>query len=74
MITATQLAANSMELPQNCTGSIDTIHLADDAVTTAKITDNAIDSELFNSVVTARIADNAITSAKIAANTIGIQK
>ena len=65
MITATQLAANSVDSAELVSGGIDTIHLADDAVTTAKITFMVMLQAAklgVNSVVTTRIADNAITS------------
>ena len=45
---------------------LNTLSLADDAITSAKIADDAITSALIadNAVVTASIADSAVTSAK----------
>jgi len=53
-------------------GSIDTTQLAADAVTGAKIADDAIDSEHYTdgSIDTAHIAADAVTSAKIPDNAI----
>ena len=53
-------------------GSIDTAHIAADAVTGAKIADDAINSEHYTdgSVDTAHIADLNVTTAKIAADAI----
>ena len=81
-VTATMLAANSVDSSELVDGSIDTSHIADsqvttakiaaDAVTNAKIADNAIDSEHYvdGSVDTAHIADLNVTTAKIAADAI----
>ena len=54
-------------------GSIDTAHLAADAVTGAKIADDAIDSEHYTdaSIDAAHIASNAVTLAKMAGGTDG---
>ena len=81
-VTATMLAANSVDSSELVDGSIDTSHIADsqvttakiaaDAVTGAKIADDQINSEHYvdGSIDTAHIADNQITSAKIANETI----
>ena len=81
-VTATMLAANSVDSSELVDGSIDTSHIADSQVTTAKlaadvvtgakIADNALDSEHYvdGSIDTAHIANNAVTAAKIAASTI----
>ena len=81
-VTATMLAANSVDSSELVDGSIDTSHIADSQVTTAKIAadavngtkiaDNAIDSEHYvdGSVDTAHIADLNVTTAKIAADAI----
>jgi len=53
-------------------GGVNTTQLANDAVTGAKIADNAIDSEHYTdgSIDTAHLANDAVTSAKIADATI----
>jgi len=81
-ITATMLAANSVDSSELVNASIDTSHIgnlqvttdkiAADAITGAKLADDAIDSEHYadGSIDTAHIANNAVTAAKIADNTI----
>jgi len=81
-VTATMLAANSVDSSELVDGSIDTSHIADsqvttakiaaDAITNAKIADNAIDSEQYvdGSIDTAHIANLQVTTAKIAADAI----
>jgi len=81
-ITATMLAANSVDSSELVDGSIDTSHIADSQVTTAKIAadavngtkiaDDSVDSEHYvdGSVDTAHIADLNVTTAKIAADAI----
>ncbi len=77
-VTATMLAADSVDSSELVDGSIDTSHLSSSAVTTAKISadavtgakiaDDAIDSEHYTdgSIDTAHIADAQITTAKLA--------
>ena len=62
------VTANSVDSDVYVDGSIDTAHLAADAVTGAKIADNAINSEHYTdgSIDTAHIAADQITNAKIA--------
>ena len=61
-VTATMLAANSVDSSELVDGSIDTSHIADSQVTAAKLADNA--------VTTAKINADAVTSAKIADDSI----
>ena len=77
-VTATMLAANSVDSSELVDGSIDTSHIgnsqvttdkiAADAITGAKIADDAINSEHYTdgSIDTAHIADAQVTTAKIA--------
>ena len=77
-VTATMLAANSVDSSELVDGSIDASHIASGAVTTAKLgadavdgtklADNAVDSEHYTdgSIDTVHIAADAITGAKIA--------
>ena len=77
-ITATMLAADSVDSSELVDGSIDTSHISSGAVTTAKlaadvvtgakIADDAIDSEHYTdgSIDTAHIGDSQVTTAKIA--------
>ncbi len=77
-VTATMLAANSVDSSELVDGSIDTSHiganqvttgkLANDAVTGAQLADDAVDSEHYTdgSIDTAHIADSQVTTAKIA--------
>jgi len=81
-VTATMMAANSVDSSELVDGSIDTSHIADSQVTTAKIAadavngtkiaDDSIDSEHYvdGSIDTAHIADLQVTTAKIAADAI----
>ena len=81
-VTATMLAANSVDSSELVDGSIDTSHIADSQVTTAKIAadavngtkiaDDSINSEHYvdGSIDTAHIADLQVTTAKIAADAI----
>jgi len=85
-VTATILAANSVDSSELVDGSIDTSHIADsqvttaklaaDAVTGAKIADDTINSEHYvdGSIDTAHIADSQITTAKIANDAITAAK
>ena len=63
------LPANSIDSDQYVDGSIDTDHIAADAVTGAKIADDAINSEHYTdgSIDTAHVADSQITLAKTSA-------
>jgi len=61
-VTATMLAANSVDSSELVDGSIDASHIGADQVTTAKIADS--------NVTTAKIANDAITGAKIADDSI----
>ena len=77
-VTATILAADSVDSSELVDGSIDSSHISSSAVTTdkvaadaitgAKIADDAIDSEHYTdgSIDTAHIADANITTAKLA--------
>jgi len=81
-VTATMLAADSVDSSELVDGSIDSSHISSSAVTTAKvaadaitgakIADDAIDSEHYTdgSIDTAHIADLNVTTAKIAADAI----
>jgi len=76
-VTATMLAADSVDSSELVDGSIDASHISSNAVTTAKIAndnvtgakiaDDSIDSEHYvdGSIDTAHIADSQITTAKI---------
>ena len=61
-VTATMMAANSVDSSELVDGSIDTSHIGASQVTTAKIADE--------NVTTAKIAADAITGAKIADDSI----
>ena len=61
-VTATMMAANSVDSSELVDGSIDTSHIGASQVTTAKIADE--------NVTTAKIAADAITCAKIADDSI----
>ena len=61
-VTATMLAANSVDSSELVDGSIDTSHIGASQVTTAKIADE--------NVTTAKIANDAINGAKIADDAI----
>ncbi len=77
-VTATMLAANSVDSSELVDASIDTSHIgnlqvttdkiAADAVTGAKIADDAINSEHYTdgSIDTVHIADSQVTTAKLA--------
>ena len=81
-VTATMLAADSVDSSELVDGSIDTSHistgavttdkLGSDAVTGAKLADDSINSEHYvdGSIDTAHIADLQVTTAKIAADAI----
>jgi len=62
------VTANSVDSDVYVDGSIDTAHLAADAITGAKIADDAINSEHYTdgSIDTAHIADGQITVGKLA--------
>ena len=70
-VTATMLAANSVDSSELVDGGIDTSHLSADCVTGAKIADDAIDSEHLadGSVDNAHLA-GSIANAKLANSTI----
>ena len=61
-VTATMMAANSVDSSELVDGSIDASHIASNAVTTAKIAANAITN--------AKIGDDAVTTAKIGDDTV----
>jgi len=81
-VTATMMAANSVDSSELVDGSIDSSHISSNAITTGKITadavtgakiaDDAIDSEHYTdgSIDTAHIGDSQVTTAKIADNAI----
>ena len=81
-VTATMLAADSVDSSELVDGSIDTSHISTGAVTTAKLgsdavdgsklADDAVNSEHYTdgSIDTAHIADLNVTTAKIAADAI----
>ena len=81
-VTATMLAADSVDSSELVDGSIDASHIASSAVTTAKINadavtgakiaDDAIDSEHYTdgSIDAAHIASSAVTTAKINADAV----
>jgi len=85
-VTATMLAANSVDSSELVDSSIDSSHISTGAVTTAKlgadvvtgakIADDAIDSEHYTdgSIDTAHIADANITTAKLADNAVTTAK
>ena len=85
-VTATMLAANSVDSSELVNGSIDAEHIADaqvtnsklaiDAVTGAKIADNTVDSEHYaaGSIDTEHIGNLQVTTAKIAADAIDNSK
>jgi len=70
-VTATMLAANSVDSSELVDGGIDTSHLSADCVTGAKVADDAIDSEhlVDGSVDNAHLA-GSIANAKLANSTI----
>ena len=63
-VTATMLAADSVDSSELVNGSIDTAHLSDDAVTTAKLATDAVGTDALadNAVDTAAIVGDAVTS------------
>ena len=65
-------AVNVIDSDHYVDGSIDTVHLSADAVTGAKIADDAIDSEHYTdaSIDAAHIASNAVTTVKINADAV----
>ena len=85
-VTATMMAADSVDSSELVDGSIDTSHIgslqvttgkiAADAVTGAKIADDAINSEHYTdgSIDTAHIADAQVTTAKLADNAVTTAK
>ena len=85
-VTATMLAANSVDSSELVDGSIDTSHIANlqvttdkiaaDAVTGAKIADDSIDSEHYTdgSIDTAHIATAQVTTAKLADDAVTAAK
>ena len=66
------LPANTIDSDHYVDGSIDTVHLSADAITGAKIADDALDSEHYTdgSIDTAHLAADAVTGAKIADDAI----
>ena len=85
-ITGAKIADNAINSEHYTDGSIDTAHIADlnvttakiaaDAITGAKIADDALDSEHYTdgSIDTAHIADSQVTTAKIADDQITVDK
>ncbi len=75
-VTATMLAANSVDSSELVDGSIDTSHIGDSQVTTAKITDaNVTAAKLAtDAVTTAKITDANVTTAKIANDAVTADK
>jgi hypothetical protein len=69
---ALAIADNSVDSDAYVDGSIDTAHLAADAVTGAKIADDALDSEHYTdgSIDAAHLASSAVTTAKINADAV----
>ena len=72
LIDETKLADNSIDSEHYNDGSIDTAHLANDAITGAKIADDAIDSEhlVDGSVDNAHLADDAVGADELAADAV----
>ena len=66
------LPANTIDSDHYVDGSIDTVHLSADAITGAKIADDALDSEHYTdgSIDTAHLAADVVTGAKIADDAI----
>ena len=85
-VTATMLAADSVDSSELVDGSIDTSHIGANQVTTAKIAndaigggqlaDDAVDSEHYTdgSIDTAHIADSQITADKLAGSAVTTAK
>ena len=71
-ISATELAANSVDSSELVDGSIDTSHIAASQVTLAKMAANSIDSDQYvdGSIDTAHIAASQITNALMADDAI----
>ncbi len=71
-VTATMMAADSVDSSELVDGSIDTSHIANSAVTSAKIADGTIVTADLSTaaVATANIADGAVTTAKYGAASI----
>lgn len=71
VVGGTGLTANADDI-QISNGGVGTTQLAADAVTGAKLADNAVDSEHYTdgSIDTVHLADDAVTGAKIAATTV----
>jgi len=78
-VTATMLAANSVDSSELVDGGIDTSHLSADCVTGAKIADDAIDSEhladgsvdnvhLAGSIANAKLANSTISGVSLGSN------
>jgi len=69
---ATSVADESIDSDAYVDGSIDTAHLAADAVDGTKLADNAVDSEHYTdgSIDADHIASNAVTTAKINADAV----
>ena len=85
-VTATMLAADSVDSSELVDGSIDTSHiganqvttgkLANDAITGAQLADDAVDSEHYTdgSIDTAHIADSQVTADKLASSAVTTAK
>ena len=72
LIDETKMADDSIDSEHYNDGSIDTAHLANDAITGAKIADDAIDSEhlVDGSVDNAHLADDAVGADELAADAV----
>ena len=72
-VTATMLAANSVDSSELVDGGIDTSHISDGSVTADKLGSNSVTTvKIADSAVTqAKIADDAITNAKINTSAVG---
>jgi len=62
------------DLTTNITGALPTANLADEAVTTAKLANNAVDltTKVTGALPTANLADGAVTTAKLANNAVDL--
>ena len=73
-ITLAKMSTNSVDSDQYVDGSIDTAHLANQAVTNLKIADNTVSALNLasGSVGESQLATDAVTNAKVADDTIGV--